>query len=122
VAADDAGKLAVRLGFLQLVGEAGEGGEADAPSLLAGADRERDREVRFAGPRFAGEDDRLAVVEPGALCERGDRGLRHRGVVGEAEVLEPFQQGEAGVEQATSLAPLGPLGDYDALLSQGGAR
>src|SRR5438477_73632 len=80
-AADDAGELAPRLGFLQLVGEAGEGGEADAPALLAGADREADREVRLAGARFAGEDDRFAVVDPGALGERCDRRLRHVRVV-----------------------------------------
>ena len=44
VAADDAGELAAALGFLELVGEAGERGEADASALLAGADRERGRE------------------------------------------------------------------------------
>ena len=48
VACDDTGELASGLGFLQLVGESGEGGETDAASLLAGADRERDREMRFA--------------------------------------------------------------------------
>ena len=41
VAGDDAGELAAALGFLELVGEAGEGGEADAAALLAGADRQR---------------------------------------------------------------------------------
>jgi hypothetical protein len=44
VAGDDAVEFAPRLGLLQLVGEPGEGGEADAASLLSGADRERDRE------------------------------------------------------------------------------
>src|SRR3954451_6167586 len=34
VAADDAGKLAAALGFLEFVGQAGEGGEADAAALL----------------------------------------------------------------------------------------
>ena len=44
VAADDAAELAAALGFLELVREGGEGGEADAASLLAGADRQRGRE------------------------------------------------------------------------------
>ena len=48
VAADDACELSSRLGLLQLVGQAGERREAHAPSLLAGADGERDREVRLA--------------------------------------------------------------------------
>ena len=39
VAADDAGELAVALGFLEFVRERGEGGEPDASSLVAGADR-----------------------------------------------------------------------------------
>ena len=49
VAADDAGELAAALGFLELVGQAGERGEADAPSLVAGADRQRGRQHRLAG-------------------------------------------------------------------------
>jgi len=85
---------------------------------LAGADRERDREVRFAGARFAAEDDRFAVVDPGALGERGDGGLRDGGVVVEAEVLEPLEHGEAGVEQAAALSALGALGDLG--FEQGG--
>jgi hypothetical protein len=49
VAADDAGELAAALGFLELVGECGEGGEADAAALVAGADRQRGRQVGLAG-------------------------------------------------------------------------
>jgi hypothetical protein len=49
--------------------------------------------------------------EPGAFGERGDRCLRHRGVVVEAEVLEPFVEGEAGVEEASALSAFGPFGD-----------
>jgi hypothetical protein len=37
-------------GVLEFVGQAGEGGEADAASLLAGADGQRDAEVCLAGP------------------------------------------------------------------------
>ena len=65
--------------------------------------------MRFAGAALAGEDDRVAVGDPGALGERGDRRLRHVGVVVEAEVVEPFQQGEAGVEEPPSFAALGSL-------------
>ena len=53
---------------------------------------------------------RLAVVDPGALGERGDRGLRDVGVVGEAEVLEALDGREAGVDQAALLAALGAFG------------
>src|SRR6266545_5979598 len=109
VAADNALQLAPRLGLLELGGEAGEGCEAHAAALLAGADCERDREVRLAGAALAGEDDRFAVIEPGAVGEGGDRRLRDGGVVVEAEVLEPFQQGEAGVEEAPALSALGSL-------------
>ena len=86
--------------------------------MLAGADRERDREVGLAGAALAAEDDRLAVCDPGALGERSDRRLRDGGVVGEAEVLEPFERGEAGVEQASALATLGPFGYFG--FEQGG--
>src|SRR3954468_5499027 len=51
VAADDAGEFAARFGFLEFVGQSGERGEADAPALLAGADGQRDREVRRAAAR-----------------------------------------------------------------------
>ena len=42
VAADHAGELFAAGGFLEFVGQRGEGGEPDAASLLAGADRQRD--------------------------------------------------------------------------------
>lgn len=42
VAADDPGEFLAAGGFLELVREGGEGGEPDAASVLAGADRERD--------------------------------------------------------------------------------
>ena len=61
-------------------------------------------------PRVADEDHRLAVIDPGALGERGDRGLRDLRVVGEAEVLEPFDLREAGVDQPAPLAAFGAFG------------
>jgi hypothetical protein len=56
--------------------------------------------------------DSLAVVDRGALGERRDRRLRYRGVVVDAEVLEPLEGREVGVEQPASLSALGPLGDF----------
>ena len=88
VAGDDAAELSSGLGCLQLVRERGEGGEADAASLLAGEHREGDREMCLAGPAVAEEDDGLAVIDPGALRERGDRGLGDLRVLVEAEVLQ----------------------------------
>jgi hypothetical protein len=58
---------------------------------------------------LADEDDRLAIVDPGALGERRDRGLGHLGVVFEVEVLQSFDDREASVEQSAPLAPLGAL-------------
>jgi hypothetical protein len=110
VAADDAGELAVGLGFLELVGQAGERGEAHAAPLVAGADGQRGGQHRLAGPAVADEDHALAVVDPGAVGQRGDRGLRDVGVVGEAEVLQALDGREAGVDQAALLAALGALG------------
>jgi hypothetical protein len=43
--------------------------------------------IVFAGAGLADEDDRLAIVDPGAFGERRDRGLGHLGVVLEVEVL-----------------------------------
>jgi hypothetical protein len=72
--------------------------------------RECSRQVRLAGAAVADQDHRLAVVDPGALGERGDRGLRDGGVVGEAEVLQALDGREAGVDQAPLLAALGAFG------------
>ena len=98
------------MGFLQLVGQRGEGAEADPAALLAGADSQGGREVRFAGAAVADEDHRLAVADPGALGEGGDRGLRDLRVVSEAEVLQALERGEPRVEQAPSLASLCAFG------------
>ena len=111
VAADDPGELAAALGLLELVRERGESGEPDASSLLAGADGERDRQDCLAGTGVAEQDDRLAVIDPGAIGERGDRGLRDLGVISEPEVLQSFDQREPGVDQPAPLAPLGAFGD-----------
>ena len=51
-------------------------------------------------------DSRSSIQEPSAraaIVAWGTEGLS------EAEVLEPLEQGEAGVEQAPPLPPLGPL-------------
>jgi hypothetical protein len=52
----------------------------------------------------------LAVVDPGAFGECGDRGLRDgRGVV-EVKVLQAFDQREPRVEQPAAFAAFGDLG------------
>lgn len=58
VAANDAGELAPAFGFLELVGQRGERGEAHPSALLAGADSER-------GSRGA-SFPRAAIQEPSA--------------------------------------------------------
>ena len=57
------------------------------------------------------QDDALAVTDPGAFRERGDRGLRDLRVVGEAELLQSFDLREARLDQPAFLAALGALGD-----------
>ena len=110
VAADDQGELAVALRFLELVREGGERGEADAASLVAGADRQGGGQHRFAGAAVADEDHALTVIDPRSLRQGGDRGLRDLGVVLEAEVLEAFDLREAGVDQPALLATFGAFG------------
>ena len=68
------------------------------------------REMCLAGARVADQDDRVAVIDPGALGQRGDRGLRDLRVIGEPEVLEPFDRREPGVDQPAFLASLGAFG------------
>ena len=67
----------------------------------------RDRQVCLAGTRVADQDDRVAVVDPGAVRERGDRGLRDLGVISEPELLQAFEQREPRVEQPSAFASLG---------------
>ncbi len=110
VAADDPSELAAALGLLQLVREAGQCGEADASSLVAGADRERCGQHRLACAGVADEYHALAVVDPGAFGQGGDRRLWNLGVVGEPEVLEAFDLREPGVDQPAFLATLGAFG------------
>jgi hypothetical protein len=111
VAADHPGEFVLAVGFLQLVGERGERREADPASLLAGGDPECGREVCLAGAAVADQDHRLAVSDPRALRQGGDRGLRDPLVLIEAEVLQVFQRGEPGVDQAALLASFGAFGD-----------
>jgi len=66
--------------------------------------------VRLAGSAVADQDHRLAIGDPGALGERGDRGLWDLRVVGEAEVLQALERGEAGVEQPSAFTSLGAFG------------
>jgi hypothetical protein len=111
VARDDAAELAAALGCLELVRESGEGGQAHAASLLAGEHREGDRQVCLACAAVAEEDDALAVIDPGALRERGDRGLGDLRVLIEAEVLHALGEREPGVDQPSVFAALSALGD-----------
>jgi hypothetical protein len=67
VAADDSGELLATFGLLELVRQSGEGGEPDASSLLAGADRERDAQVCLAGPRRVGVELLMLL----RICQSG---------------------------------------------------
>ncbi len=65
----------------------------------------------FAGTAVAEEDDALAVIDPGALGERGDRGLGDLWVLLEAEILQAFGEREAGVDEPSAFAALSALCD-----------
>ena len=66
--------------------------------------------MRLAGARVADQDDAVAVIDPGAFGERGDRGLRDLRVVREPEVLQSLDLREPGVDQPALLSALGPFG------------
>jgi hypothetical protein len=89
VAANDACELAAAVGFLQFVRESGERGEPDAAALLAGADRQGDREVRLAGPRRVG----VALLIVLARCRSGCDWWRRRAGC----VIADFSQSESGI-------------------------
>ncbi len=61
----------------------------------------------LAGAAVADEDDLLAVVDPATFGQRGDGGLWDLWVVVEAELVQVLEDGEAGVDETASLAPLG---------------
>jgi hypothetical protein len=66
----------------------------DAVSGEAGADPQRDREVRLAGPRRAEQDDVLFAGEEVQLAEAQHRVLGDRVLEGEVELLKRFARGE----------------------------
>ena len=66
--------------------------------------------MRLRRPRVADQDHAVAVIDPGALGERRDRGLGDVGVVGEDELLQALDLREARVDQAPPFASLGALG------------
>jgi len=75
VAADDAGEFAAAFGFLEFVGEAGERGEANAASGVAGADRQGGP-VPLSPMRIT--DSRSSIHEPSssaAIVAWGTLGL-----------------------------------------------
>ena len=71
-------ELALAFGFAEPGDPLGRGRELHALAGEAGADPERDREVRFAGPGRAEQDHVLAAVEEVELAEVLDDRLLHR--------------------------------------------
>ena len=112
VAADDAGELAAAVGFLEFVGEPGEGGEADACGLAWQAQTASAvASIVLPVPESPMKitDSRSSIQEPSAsaaIVACGTFGLSV-----EAEVLEAFDVREARVDQAASFAAFGAFGD-----------
>ena len=94
------GELVVEAALALGVGEQrdpfGGGAERDAVAGEAGADPERDREVRLAGAGRAEQDDVLAAGEEVELAEVQDAVAADRGLEGEVELLERLARREAG--------------------------
>jgi hypothetical protein len=65
--------------------------------------------VRFPGTALADQDDLLAVVDPGALGQRGDGRLLDVRVLLEAEILEALYERKARVDEPAALSALGAL-------------
>ena len=104
------------LGLLEAVDPLLGGGERDAVAVLAGLDRQRDREVCLAGPGRAEEADVAVLGDPGELREVQDQRPLGAGLGGEVEVLERLVGGEGGV--ADALAGAGGVAGEDLGLQQ----
>ena len=83
-----------------MFGEAGDplggGRELDALPGEARADRDSDRQMGFAGPRWAQQHDVVLGVQEVELAEVLDDLLLDRALEGEVELLERFAGREAG--------------------------
>src|SRR5262249_15168341 len=75
----------------------GRGGEGDPLAGEAGADPERDRQMRLAGPRRAQEDDVVLRGEEIELAQVQDERLLDRALEAEVELLGRLAGGEAGL-------------------------
>jgi hypothetical protein len=73
----------------------GRGRERDPLAGEAGADPERDRHVRLAGPGRAEQDDVVFGGEEVELAEVEHERLLHRALEAEVELLERFWPGSA---------------------------
>jgi len=82
----------------------GGGAKRDALAGQAGADAERDREVRLAGAGRAEQDDVLAAGEKVELAEVQDRVAAQRGLKGEVELFQRL----AGRKRAALMRPWPP--------------
>jgi hypothetical protein len=90
-----ASRLPVRLGVAEPGDPLGGGGEGDPLAGEAGADRDRDRQVRLAGPGRAEQNDVLARVEEVELAEVLDHLALDGALEAEVELLERLAGREA---------------------------
>src|SRR5581483_1168595 len=84
------------LGIAQAGDPLGRGREGDALAREAGADPERDREVRLASAGRAQKDDVVLRRQEVELAEVQDERLLHRALEAEVELLERLSGREAG--------------------------
>jgi hypothetical protein len=87
-------EVALALGLRQPRDPLGRGSELHALAGQAGADRDRDRQVRLAGAGRAEQDHVLARVQEVELPEVLDDGLLHAALEGEVELLKRLACGE----------------------------
>jgi hypothetical protein len=86
-------ELVVVLGGFEAAGPFLGGGEGDAVAALAGFEAERDREVGFAGARWAEEADVGTLLDPGELGEVQNERLRGARLGGPVKASSVFIAG-----------------------------
>ena len=111
VARERLGEAALAEGGREIIDEFRGGHEVGVEAVLDRAIGDCDREVRLAAPGFAVQDQRAALGDE-VRGERGaEQGEAHGRLVGEIEVVDRFEEREAGAPREPREARLLAVGD-----------
>ena len=101
----------------QIVDELGGSREVRVETVLDGSVGDRHRKVGFAAAGFAVEDQAVSLRDEARREGRAEQGKADSGLVGEVEVVDGFEEGEAGppgeAPEACLLAMSDLLGDQE---------